>query len=77
MKTEGGGKPTRRWIRERRGAIEAKFDRFAAEEDEEGLRYWLIYEAELDEESPAFRAALDAWHERVAELRARRPQRRR
>lgn len=67
---------SRRWIKERRGAIEAKFDNFALAEDEEGFRYWLIDEAELDEGSPGFVAALAAWKERMEQLRIHRRTRR-
>ena len=69
--------PSRRWIKERRGALEAKFDNFALAQDEPGFRYWLIDEAELDEDGPEFQAAMAAWRERMEELRARRRRRRR
>lgn len=76
MKTADGKPPSRRWIRERRRAIEAKFDNFAVNEDEDGLRYWLTYDAELDEGSSEFQAALDAYRERVAQIQAHRLQKR-
>lgn len=76
MKTETGGRPTRRWIRERKRAIYEKFWSFLEDEDEDGLRYWLIYEAELDEGSTEFQLALQAWNEKLREKRNRRRQRR-
>ncbi len=75
MKAGKEAKPTRRWIRERRGAITAKFDNFALHDDEDGLKYWLTYECELPEDSPEFLAALDAFEERAKQLQARRRRR--
>jgi len=77
MKSDKGKPATRRSIRDRRGAITAKLDNFALAEDEDGFRYWLIDEAELDEKSPEFEAALDAWKERVAQIRVHRRRRQR